>query len=90
MDGSIACDPNARFYSMKTTFFIDEEVICGVGGKVRRGGGIMRGFGEKIRACEGKVCGGGGMIGGAGGSLREVEGMIGLGGGTFWVSEGKV
>jgi hypothetical protein len=37
---------------MKTTFFIDEEVICGVGGKVRRGGGIIREVGRTIRDCE--------------------------------------
>lgn len=61
---------------MKTTFCIDGGIICG--------------FGGKIRAREGKVCKGGGMIGGAGGSLREVKGMIGLGGETFWVGEGKV
>jgi hypothetical protein len=75
---------------MKTTFRIDGGIIGGFGGKVRRGEEIIRGYEGKIRAREGKVCGGGGMICGAGGSLREVERMICARGGTFWVGEGKV
>ncbi len=50
--GFTSFHPTYRNCSMKTTFFIDEEVICGVGGKVRRGGGIIREVGRTIRDCE--------------------------------------